>query len=647
MNYNFNTLYLFNAVLSRPEDEETFTEIDECSSEPVTSNLANLDLDSTIQEKRHRLAVEYGVLVDASALHAIGDIETYMHQNRTPLFKAIDATLYSNWKEVSSKTDLEAFLEQILHYMIGYRPAHPEIPVSDTIPAEMVKQLLLVKYIPENAAKKDTIKLIQSPTALSESTLDNAIELLDYLRADYNKLFDTVKNREARVRIFPKVELECLKPYEFLRFLIFRHIGVSLLIKNTSMIEKIKESQADISAECTEYSLKELSSIFNRFKVLFLAFKLANKANIPVVNKLAKLSKANHRPLAENPLNYLTTRRIEKRDMHWLENAGTAALIRALNMCKLSSSPQHGFRYCIRNGKTWIADKTRSSDQMSCAEYNYSIIRQRVIQRFKESEFDLGAKFYMPSQIEYGIPISEKQLIGVIPYMTKVSKQNEDLVVGITWRAGYGARDLDLSANSIRGKVGYSGSRMNCGVIYSGDIVNLNDQGLATEFVKFEPVTKEEDESDWSLALNCFSGNSEYYFDIMVGNSSCPTVNESDSQSPLDRDYMLNPTNLLMTAYKFHAVKRQCTVGFIRRRVGVTEFIIAPGGDGDRHVKSLFSNLDELSKNALLHKIDHSMTLRELLHDVLGCEMVDHPSEADVDLSPEHLDATFFTRLFN
>lgn len=648
-NYNFHTLYLFNAVLSRPENEEPFSEVKSNSNlEIIQSDLEKLDINPIIDQRRHSLAVEYGVLIESSALYAIDDIEAYVHQYRTPIFKAIDATIYSSWEQISSRTDVELFIEQILHYMLDYRPHHQELPSSNLIPPEVVKKLLVVKSITEETAMNDSVKLLKSPTALSSQTLDHLIGLLDVLGADYNSLFDTIRNREGRVRVFPKVELEMLKPHEFLRFLILQHTGESIIIKNKSMVEKIEASRADISESCIEYSLKELSSVFNRFKMLFMAFKMANKANIPVINKLAKLSKVNHRALAENPLNKLTLRNLEQGDMHWLANAGTSTLLRSLNICKLASIPQHGFRYRIRNGKTWVADKERSMEQINHATYNFDIIRQKVCQRFKESGFDFETKFYMPAQIEYGLPISEKQLIGVIPYMTKVIKQDEDLVVGITWREGYRARDLDLSANSLSEKIGWNTSyRSAAGVTYSGDVTSLNDQGLATEFIKCEPVVREEDESLWIMALNCFSGDSEYFFDIMVGRSSCPIVGNSNGSSSLDRDFMLDPGNLLLTAYKFPSIQRQCTVGLVRRRMGTTEFVITPGGDGNRHIKSSINGIDELSRSALVHELDNSITLRELLHDILGCEIVDDSQDADVDLSPECLTSTFFTTMFS
>lgn len=649
--FNRNTLFLFHAVFPKPEQSEPFELVDS----KLSSQLETLNVESSLDDRIHALAVDYGVVVHESALHAFDFIESYMHETRTPLRDALDATFYSNWQDLTSRTQAQLFIDKIIHWILQYNPEHPlhrpdkpEKMDASEVPKDLVKNLLVVTSISEQAAQEKALKLIQDARPLSDQVLENAIDLLDYVDLDWTSVFDTIKNREARVRTFSKIDLESLAPHEFVRFLVFKYTGESLLIKNKELIKLIIDSKADISADCLEYSVNELSSVYNRFKPILLAFKHANKeTNAATINRLAKLSKLHHRPLTRNPLLMVTTRRLEQKDMHWFRKSSTSALMRALNVCKLASTPQNAFRYVIRNGKVWTTERERSEGSIEAARYNFTILHDIVRDRFVNADFDFTTRYFIPPDIQYGLPISDKDLVGAIPQMTRVIKNNEDLVLGVTWGKESNVRVLDLSAISEDGnKVGWNKTPKFGSVLHSGDLMAFNSGGLATELLQFSDVTDPEEERDWMVYMNSWDGSNNFTFDVLVGKASPPQGDGEETdikeKSKQTHEYMLDPANILLTAYKYNSKKYECLFGMVRRRIGRTELIIAPRHNNSRRT-SAFGTRDNVMMKALDHEMEHSISFNEFLTEVLGCEIVDNKEDADVDLSPELLTPTSFS----
>lgn len=79
---------------------------------------------------------------------------------------------------------------------------------------------------------------------------------------------------------------------------------------NDRTIEEIKECSGVTATRLFEeyerkYGFEHLAEIFNRFKPLFLAFKL-NSTLSNCINRINKLSKIYHKPMKEDYLNTVT-----------------------------------------------------------------------------------------------------------------------------------------------------------------------------------------------------------------------------------------------------------------------------------------------------------------------------------------------------
>jgi len=248
---------------------------------------------------------------------------------------------------------------------------------------------------------------------------------------------------------------------EFFRYIIYKVTGETLLIKSNEVIEAIKNSNYNPTVQFEQFGLEKMAEIFNRFKPLFLAFKPKCSKTI---NKISKLSKTYHKPLITNPLNLVTSIVLTDDDRHWLDNATPFALFKALSACYNRINGQYTFAYRIRNGKSFI--KTKKASGAIWPNYYF------ILYYLKE-HFDLtDKKFFLPHDVEYALPTSEKMYVGNIPTGSKF--YGESLAIGVYWENNWGANDLDLSGLNIGGKVGWNAQyKQNKGsLMYSGDLTN-------------------------------------------------------------------------------------------------------------------------------------------------------------------------------
>jgi len=65
---------------------------------------------------------------------------------------------------------------------------------------------------------------------------------------------------------------------------------------NNKMLFEITQSGKDVSALINSFGVSKLSSIYNRYKLILMAFKHENKNNISCINKLIKKSKKKPKP---------------------------------------------------------------------------------------------------------------------------------------------------------------------------------------------------------------------------------------------------------------------------------------------------------------------------------------------------------------
>lgn len=304
--------------------------------------------------------------------------------------------------------------------------------------------------------------------------------------------------------IFPKY------PIDFLRYCVYLVTSRTLLIKNEETINSITSNygyfytfgkleyqfnRQKVVRGFKEYDLTKLASIFYRFKPIFLAFKTSKNKDLvelkPIINKIRKLAPKYHKPLAglcvQNLFEMAKCKifsldeikkfigRMEIRDIFKLCNAWT------------NSNNKHRV-IGIRNGKAFVKSKELNKfEENAGIEINiFELLKDEIKNRLSKKFEDKVV--IMPDYISYGLPISEKDLVGKYPNGTFIVTGEEPLTFGVSWNNkkgenGESARvDIDLHLKSATMHYGWNASRMSeDSIIYSGDMTDASS-GAAEAF---------------------------------------------------------------------------------------------------------------------------------------------------------------------
>jgi len=529
----------------------------------------------------------------------------------------LNKTFHKSWTKIKNSSRSELFIEQIQHYISTYGSNfQDEIYIPNEVldlPETKLKYKVIKAYSIDEMKNK-CLSLLKSGIALKEETINDLLTILvDELSYTFTGK-EGIRNKEAIIKIADLYNILPSDIMEFFRYIIYRTTGQSLLIKNTEMIEAIKSSNFNPSAQFNKFGLSKLSSIYNRFKPLFLAFKTSCPKTI---NKISKLSKKHHKPLVSNPLNEVTQRLLTSDDKKWLDNATPFALFKALTSCYNRMNGQNAFVYRIRNGKSW----TKETPTTIANEVNYKFILNYLKGRFDFSD----KKLFFPKKIKYALPTSEKMFIGNVPTGTRFF--GKKLAVGIYWEDSWGARDLDLSGLNIGGKIGWNADySQNGDLMYSGDLTSAPNGAV-------EYLYASEGLGEPTLVLNnVYSGKDDCGYKIIIGKGD-----------KISRDYMMNPDNLL-AEIKCQSVQKDTILGIIIPKKEKQCFVLLNFGAGHSRVSGN-SEITTLSTKALFQQWNKPINYKKLMR-LLGAEIVEKQEEADYDFSLDNLEKDSFTKIF-
>ena len=387
-----------------------------------------------------------------------------------------------------------------------------------------------------------------------------------------------------------------------------------MLIKSNELIELVKSTNFNPSVHFNKFGLENLAEIFNRFKPLFLAFK---KQCPKTINKLSKLSKTYHKPLVHNPLNFATSVILSGTEKHWLDNATPYALFKVLSACYSRYRGQDTFVYRIRNGKSWA----QKNETTPVNEINYKFLLDYMRDRFNIS----NKKIYLPEDIKFALPTSEKMFVGNFPTGTRF--YGERLAVGIYWEDSWGARDLDLSGINIGGKVGWDSKyNQNGYLMYSGDITSAPNG--AVEYL----YAKNGLELPTIIQNNVYSGDNDCGYKIIIGKGD-----------KISREYMINPNNLF-AEIKCNSVQKQTVLGIVIPKKERQCFVLLNFGAGQTRVSGR-GKASDLTIEALYQQWSKPYSFNKLL-GLLNANIVDKPELSDYDFSLYKLERDSFIKIF-
>lgn len=580
------TLKLFNAVLAKKTDAQTFISEDDFIIEP-------------------------------NAVWAKKEIISYYKTEKLN-GNDLNKTFHKSWQKIKDSTRFQLLVEQINHYISTYgSDFQNEIYIPNEIlnVPDLKLTFKVIKGYSKEEMQEKCLSLLKSGIALKEETVDDILHILHHeLEYDFTGK-ENIRNKEAIIKIADRYDIYPENPVEFFRYVIYKTTRTTLLIKSDDLIDDITKSKFNPTYLFEKFGLEKLAEIFNRFKPLFLAFK--NKAP-KTINKISKLSKVYHQPLISNPLNNATNILLEKSDLHWLENATPFALFKALSACYSRIYGQTTFVYRIRNGKSW----TKKTKSTSVNELNYYFILNYLKSKYNLSE----KKMYFPKDIEFSLPTSEKMFVGNIPTGTRF--YGERLAIGIYWEDIWGANDLDLSGLNIAGKIGWNAAynQDDGQLMYSGDMTSAPNGAVEYLYANKYLNTP-------TLVMNSvFSGDANCGYKIVIGKGD-----------DISYDYMMNPNNLFAEA-KCNSVQKQTILGMLLPKNGKQCFVLLNFGAGNSHISGT-SEVSTMATNALYQQWYEPISFNHLIKE-LGATITSEKEESDFDFSLETLEKDSFTKVF-
>ncbi|RKS97577.1 hypothetical protein [Chryseobacterium defluvii] len=580
------TLQLFNAILARESNEKPFISED-------------------------------GFIIEPGALWSKKEIISYYAKEKLK-GNDLNKSFHKSWQKIKDSSRFDLWVEQIKHYITTYGTRFQnEIYIPNEIlnVPDLKLTFKVVKAYTKEEMQEKCLSLLKSGIALKEEKIDDLLYILHHeLEYDFTGK-ENVRNKEAIVKIADLYNIYPENPVEFFRYVIYKTTLTTLLIKNDELIDLIKESKYNPTYLFESFGLEKLAEIFNRFKPLFLAYK--NKAP-KTINKISKLSKIYHKPLIANPLNNATNTLLEYGDLHWLENATPFALFKALSACHSRIYGQDTFVYRIRNGKSWV----KKGKETYVNQLNYKFILD-----YLKLKYDLSDKrIYLPENIEFALPTSEKMFVGNIPTGTKF--YGERLAVGVYWEDSWGAFDLDLSGLNISGKTGWNATynQNNGHLMYSGDMTSAPNG--AVEYLYANKGLN----TPTLIMNNIYYGDNNSGYKIIIG--------KGDN---ISYDYMMNPNNLFAET-RCNAVQKQMILGILLPKDGKQCFTLLNFGAGHSHVSGS-SEVSVMATKALYQQWYEPLTFNRIIKE-LGAIITSNREESDFDFSLETLEKDHFIKVF-
>ena len=568
---------------------------------------------------------------------------------------AMNQGFYKNFHEVQEASPKQWLIHQILHYMSVYLQ-NGDMTTAEKVDSNLVFipqtelnlpdgepiKLTVIDVIEDKEIKNRVRKAIMSGMALSQETLDCVVVImreLDMLSLD----LATIPNKELRVRLYDQLDQIPVIAQEFLRLLLFKATGNSLLIKSQSVIRHIRllrgykklDWTADLFQQfVNQNGIEPLAAEFLRYKKLWLAFK-GDATVSRIINKARKYSERCKYVKNIGLLERITWDDSVKTDEVIAELSKVSFYKRVvLANCLLyrQNNPESAL-YLIRNG-TAFARELKAPPQFTA---KHEEILEAVIANIVEDvKMKLGGKvFYIPDTVEYAMPTSEKHFVGGVPFYSALNL-DKNVVIGIHWENLPSERvDLDLHYVSGKYYVGWNTQQSRLDeVIFSGDMTDApKDKGGATEAFFVRDTVQE----DWAAVyLNCYTYNHQPVpYKFVVGNVGPEYINH---------DYLINCHKMVLNIN--NSIDRgEDFLGFLAAdEIGTKTFYFMNASFG----VSIVACDDEKGKNAIkamTTQVTTVLKLRDVLN-MAGATVVNELSDAvDVDLSLDKVSKDTFINL--
>lgn len=588
--------------------------------------------------------IKYGFVLSEEVIGNCQDLDNLIDEVKEVIGlsnEQANSAFHKSWKKIKEASIEQLVVEQMIHYFTTYGLEELGLYSEESvyIPAEKLELpeidvdkifLTLIKGYTKAELKEKLTKLLQSGIALGDETTSDVTDVATYLELSGEEI-EAIKNKEVRAMLYDYLGKVPKGAVEFLRFCVYQATDKTLLIKDRATIEYIKDKRniniAGLFVKYkSEYGLKGLAEIFYRFKPLFLAFRTNSKLKT-LINKIRKLAKKYHKPMSEDYLNSVTAKlnRGESLDKlkSKLKEVNVFRKIRLAYALKYRTKDVSSILYKIRNGKGFATDF--EFDNQAEAEKALDIVVSSIAKDIKIK----GKKVYIPENIEYTLPATQKQFTGVFPSGTCV-KLLKDMVVGVYWKNTKGRIDLDLSLVNIDSKYGWDAEYRdgNRSILFSGDVTDA-PRGASELFYVKRQVTK-----SFLLVVNYYNFDSDIKVPIKI-------FVAQEQAGNMRENYMVNPNNMVAVS-ESSINRKQKVLGLLVVKTNGSRFYFSDTYLGSS-ISSSKSDFAEHTRQYLLNYYQNSINLADILEKA-GAEMVNEKN-CEINLSPEKLEKDSIIKL--
>lgn len=461
-----------------------------------------------------------------------------------------NSTFYKTWEDVTSKSRLELYIDQLLHYASTYGTNHEgEVYCPNGEPISVnYKSFQVIRFVTPKQLFDRCVEMASGKVALSPDVVDTLANFIVHgvKKLHYPLNLDEVGNRDLMVRL--SVDLGMLPTIgeNIVRVLYYKLFGTTSMIMSKQVLYQLYQdglgSNRKVNlTKLTDDQLKELARVFHRYKKFLLALK-DNRVNRPVINKVSKMAKTYHQPMKVGFWESFTNKDEVSRselmeEIRKLDN--NFKIVRLLHMFRtrqLQNETGSNRIYTIRNGKLWVdhrgglAPYDKNWSQVS-AELLYKLCSN--IQEKWSTQYNEPIYIKFPDKYELACPMSERMFVGDVPFGTYINLADKNNYFGVYWRNEWGTTDYDLSYITVNGsKIGWNGDYEWGNMIYSGDMTTAKPE--ATEMILVRG-----DVFNGCVYLNRYCGDRGSQYRLFVGSDEC---------RDFSKNYMVDPNTIFLKA---------------------------------------------------------------------------------------------------
>ena len=542
----------------------------------------------------------------------------------------------------------EWLYHQISHYFstygaeallgVSYENPYIYIPAKelDLDENEAPIKVTVFDYISDEEIRNRVEMILESGVALKKETQDDLSNIIIYLKLKID--IEACKNKEFKIRLYKLYDLVPKNGVEFLRYIIFDKFDSSLLIKNKGTILLLKNGK-NYLAYFKKADLVELAKVFKRYKPIFLAIKNSIAANSElksIINKIRRMSDTYHVPVKKKILDCITSN--ENIDIDELKkelnNVTTFKKVSLLNALLFRLNNPKFIAYFIRNGKAFVKDYKGES-------HNKKLVKVILDSIIEDIRPNIECKsIYLPDDIVYAAPTSEKLFWGNIPF-NSYKELEKNIIIGVHWFDHISRTDLDLSLVSEKYHHtwynSYEKQSIN-DIIFSGDMTAAPKPLGAVEAYYISDKVKTDELIQ--LNLNLYSGIAPVDFKLFFGND----MNISNKEFHKLEKKNIIKMNEICSCLKNSIANNSMFLGFLDVQDENKKFIFTHASMGNE----IITRKDDVSlsmNSAMRTKFESCLKLKDLLI-LAGAKFTkEDDADWDINLDPQSVTKDVFISL--